>query len=491
GGPNSQTYAINGNGDGAGQAQTPAGSWHAFLFTSGMVDLGTLGGAWSGATAVNDALQVAGWSYTASGPTRAFLWQGGSMTDLGTLGGPQSGANGINESGQVVGWADIELQLGGKYIYHAFLYSSANGMQDLGTINGFPYSDADAVNTAGVVVGYVSTGRFVGTRHAFVWDPVNGMQDLNSLIPAGTGWLLQEATGINARGQICGYGTLGGQVHAFVLSPPGASASPINFDINGDGHTDLLWQNQNDGGVYYWLMDNTTILGGNYLSPPNLVSPEWQIVGTPDLNGDGHPDLLWQNQVDGAVYYWLMDGPQVTSGGLLVPANTIDLNWKIVGTPDLNGDGSPDILWQNQANGGVYYWLMNGVQVVSGSFLVPPGQVDPSWQIVSTPDLNGDGSADLLWENSADGAVFYTLLNGIQLVSGGFLAAPNTIDPSWHIAATLDINGDGYTDILWENSVDAGVYYWLMNGTGYLSGDYLVAPYVINPSAGWRIVAPH
>jgi hypothetical protein len=45
------------------------------------------------------------------------------------------------------------------------------------------------------------------------------MIDLNTLIPVGSGWLLQEATGINASGDICGYGVIGGQTHAFELKP--------------------------------------------------------------------------------------------------------------------------------------------------------------------------------------------------------------------------------------------------------------------------------
>jgi probable HAF family extracellular repeat protein len=46
------------------------------------------------------------------------------------------------------------------------------------------------------------------------------MQDLNGLIPAGSGWLLSVATGINVAGQICGYGTMAsGLVHAFLLTP--------------------------------------------------------------------------------------------------------------------------------------------------------------------------------------------------------------------------------------------------------------------------------
>ena len=496
GGGDSRANAVNNLGNIVGNAENAGNNWHAFHTSSDSPigspstdDLGTLGGLWSGANAVNDANQVAGWSHTAKGPTHAFFWQSGVMTDLGTLGGPQSEGHGINASGNEVGWADTDLQntMTGEWYCHAFLYTASSGMQDLGTLNGFPDSAADGVNASGVVVGYASTNHTSGRRRAIVWDSTNGMQDLNNLVPAGSGMVLEEATGINAKGQICGYGTIGGQRYAFVLSPPGIGSGTTGFDLNGDGRDDLLWQNAMSGGVYYWLMNGTSILSGNYLVAPNLISPEWWIVGTPDFNGDGHPDLLWQNQVTGDVYYWLMNGTTLLSGNYL--ARNINTNWKIVGTPDLNGDGHPDILWQNTANGAVYYWLMNGTTMVSGNFLLQPNVVDPSWKIVGTPDLNGDGQPDLLWENRNNGAVYYTYLNGTSLVAGGYLSQPNTIDLSWRIVGTPDLNGDGHADILWQNDIDGGVYYWLMDGISFLNGDYLVQPYTVDTS--WKIVAPH
>ena len=43
--------------------------------------------------------------------------------------------------------------------------------------------------------------------------------DLNSLIPAGSGWVLNRATGINDAGQIVGSGTINGVLHVFLLTP--------------------------------------------------------------------------------------------------------------------------------------------------------------------------------------------------------------------------------------------------------------------------------
>ena len=45
------------------------------------------------------------------------------------------------------------------------------------------------------------------------------MVDLNSLIDSISGWELEQAIGINDAGQITGFGWIGGQRHAFLLTP--------------------------------------------------------------------------------------------------------------------------------------------------------------------------------------------------------------------------------------------------------------------------------
>ena len=80
---------------------------HAFLVAQGkLVDLGTLGGGYSTAKAINSAGQVAGDATLADGEFRGFFFDGG-MHSLGTLGGNESMAFAINEKGWVTGAAQL------------------------------------------------------------------------------------------------------------------------------------------------------------------------------------------------------------------------------------------------------------------------------------------------------------------------------------------------------------------------------------------------
>jgi probable HAF family extracellular repeat protein len=235
-----------------------------------VVDLGTLGGDFATAYAVNGLGQVVGSSNTEPGSSacarctirHAFLWDAGKMTDLGARTG---GATGINDAGQIVGiysnpegvtainnagqmagnlpadsasvpqaflWNSGKLTklgtlggsgsearaindlsqvvgsawLEGDSAIHAFIYSGA-GLADLGTLGG-KNSEASGTNNAGQVVGasQIAGGRLV---HAFIWD-ARGMTDLGA-----EGAMASGAQAINNLGQIVGWAmTPAGQPHA-------------------------------------------------------------------------------------------------------------------------------------------------------------------------------------------------------------------------------------------------------------------------------------
>jgi probable HAF family extracellular repeat protein len=198
---------------------------HAMLYQNGsLTDLGTLGGSHSSAAAINANGQIAGTS-SLPGDTvsHAFLYSGSAspantLTDLGTLGGANSTATSINFVGDVVGTSDVP---GGAT--HAFR-SSSGFMIDLGTLAGYTNSYATAINAQGQVVGTATNlqGSQVTGSSAFIWNGY--MTDLNSLIPAGSGWVLTSAVSINDAGQIVGTGTFNGQPGAAFLLNPLASA---------------------------------------------------------------------------------------------------------------------------------------------------------------------------------------------------------------------------------------------------------------------------
>ena len=65
-------------------------------------------------------------------------------------------------------------------------------------------------------------------------------------------------------------------------------------DFNGDSLSDILWQqNTSSGEASIWEMNGNTLTGGGPVSPN--PGPAWKAIGTGDFNGDGDSDILFQN----------------------------------------------------------------------------------------------------------------------------------------------------------------------------------------------------
>jgi probable HAF family extracellular repeat protein len=244
----SRANGINATGQVVGFSglQRDSSESRAFMWSSktGMIDIGTLGGGYAQANAINDAGYITGASQTRGmGPmalTHAFIYQpvpgmgpqpSEPMRDLGVLGGFSSYGMAINSNSHVAGYSTIKAD---NENVHAFLHNG-NKMLNLGSL-GLPRTDSDvsvalAINNFDQVVGWTylpAIGEMPLQQVAFLWRPgLNGsgqMINLNQLLYGnGKNYLLISATAINDNGQIVAsaYGIYDGVVHAVMLTPTG------------------------------------------------------------------------------------------------------------------------------------------------------------------------------------------------------------------------------------------------------------------------------
>lgn len=136
----------------------------------------------------------------AFGPVdHAFLWTPATgLHDLGVLpGGDQSIATAISADKKVVvGEATV------NGFWHAFRWTAATGMVDLGTLGG-PQSGAFAVNGDGsVIVGSSLTSQSTGSDTAFRWTAKTGMQDISKLVNVPQRLIAQSAIGVSQDGAV-------------------------------------------------------------------------------------------------------------------------------------------------------------------------------------------------------------------------------------------------------------------------------------------------
>jgi uncharacterized membrane protein len=195
---NSEALAVNEAGQIVGQASMDGLTQAAILYPTlvglGVLDAPHPPQTFSLATGINDSGVVVGVSYGDSGTPTPFIWsQSTGMQPLALppywagAGNQISGGTPIiNNNGQVaIGFCDL-------YNCYADLYTPGTGWQIIMSQVFFPagngYIQVNDLNNPGHIVGqYVinydpnAPGGSIGTRHAFFWSPATGMIDLGTL----------------------------------------------------------------------------------------------------------------------------------------------------------------------------------------------------------------------------------------------------------------------------------------------------------------------
>jgi hypothetical protein len=130
---------------------------------------------------------------------------------------------------------------------------------------------------------------------------------------------------------------------------------------------------------------------------------------------------------------------------------------------------------------------MNGSQVLSTSFLSINHVADTDWEIVGAGDTTGDGTADIIWQHRTQGWLGLWSLRGTQVITAQLLSYPKMTDPTWHIRGVGDCNGDGRADLLWQQDTTGALGVWELNGPAVTNFWFLS---IARPDADWRVVGP-
>ena len=187
-----------------------------------------------------------------------------------------------------------------------------------------------------------------------------------------------------------------------------------------------------------------------------------------DMDGDGRPDLV----VGAIKANGLQPGSGIVrvvsskTGGtlltLLGEKTGDDFGWSVLGIPDQNGDGKPEIvvgapLWDGTSttsNGKLYVFSgANGSLMLSLSGNAAGDRF--GWRVCSAGDVNGDGKLDFATgapghspgANPKGGGVFVYSGATLGLIrSYGGLGTSEELGTS--VDALGDVNGDGFPDLI-------------------------------------------
>ena len=261
------------------------------------------------------------------------------------------------------------------------------------------------------------------------------------------------------------------------------------WDVNGDGHIDILCANSHplmemlDMSIYWGNGKDFSIKNHNYV-PAN--GPMW--IAADDLNNDGEMDLVVANYSNGT---WTSMDSYVYYGGLKdkdyqpqkdewafypfkkrVPLPSSSAQKAAIG--DFNNDGYKDIVfafsggfWEYRSQEGyspsrIYWNSRDGFDRAKFNNIMTRGATD-----VAAADLNEDGWLDLVFSNGEgeESFIYYGNQDGF---SDQRLTKLPTVKP--HAVEIGDVNNDDRLDIVFANESGA-VSFAYVSENGKFSAD--------------------
>ncbi len=205
---------------------------------------------------------------------------------------------------------------------------------------------------------------------------------------------------------------------------------------------------------------NGTVSDDGLPVPPGVLTTTWNQVAGPGTVTFADPAAVntTASFSDTGTYVLRLtatDGALSTSADVTITVN----NATTTNEPhDLNGDGTADLVWRNSLSGEVAGWLMNNATIASVGVVAG---VSSEWEIEGMGDVDGDRQADIVWRHPSSGSVAVWLMNGLMIKSVG---VPGGAATNWSIKGVGDVDNDGQADLVWRDTATGAVAIWLMNG---------------------------
>jgi hypothetical protein len=230
--------------------------------------------AWGQVAGINDSGDLAiGNSYMRH---RSYVLSGGFTNEVDWPGmDPVNGttkALDINNAGQVCGWYIADPSVDGSP--RALLWQVGVGGTFLPNFPINSHSEAVALNLHGHAVGWAY--RAGNDAPGVLWrdGTIMALDRLPEVVAAG--WSGLTARDINDHGQIVGYGSHGGLVTAFLLSPVTAPPPSLTITRAATNTIAISWPAPAEG----WVLEGTNAL-------PSVPVASWPLVLLPyQTNGD-------------------------------------------------------------------------------------------------------------------------------------------------------------------------------------------------------------
>jgi hypothetical protein len=264
---------------------------------------------------------------------------------------------------------------------------------------------------------------------------------------------------------------------------------PVKGDVDGDGFGDVMIRHNDTGFAALLGLATNQIVSAGYIGGGFSFDP-LQLVGSSDLNIDGTEDMIWRYG-DTDYYIWsLMDGTNILDADQLFDEEMFH-DWEIIAVADFNLDESGDLLVRHKQYNVWAVAYLDDRELTEILFV--PGSVEyAAWTIVASGDVDGDGSPDLVAELGQTRIYGVVLMNNNTISDFSSIMGETSASLApWKITGLTDADGNGPVEIITQ-LVDTG--YHELNQTSWtnqtlkLTGEALGG--LLNGMGSWRVFGP-
>lgn len=252
---------------------------------------------------------------------------------------------------------------------------------------------------------------------------------------------------------------------------------PVVINVQGDaGHKGIEVEDMDQNG---WL-DIVYVSGYSIsilyqTSPGNFTSDNWSNMnaaikgfGVGDLNNDGLPDVVYNNNLTGNFSIAFQQPDNTFIHEVQVDLYEIDLYWDFH-IEDVNNDGLNDLVIGGKTNTLDEHDIVLFLQTAAGFWITANAVINAFGRSIELGDLNNDGILDVIttegsWE-------LQPTLNEYVQTATFLTGGKNTgVD-------VADINCDGYLDVVLSHSAFSFVSVYLGSASGFQPQYEIDLPY--------------
>jgi len=245
-----------------------------------------------------------------------------------------------------------------------------------------------------------------------------------------------------------------------LVSGSGSASNPqgvVTPDLDGDGKPDIVVTNygNNTISVFRNIFSTGTFSSSSVATKVDYTCPIVNLISSGDIDGDGHPDLAIPSYNSSSTLFSLFRDSSTIGTINLAAITNLNANYEpaYIAIGDIDGDGKNDLVVTNYYTGNVSIFRNTGT---AGTFSFA-AKVDISAgsgpSTVAIADLDGDGKNDIVVTNYTSYTItVYRNTNSSGSISSSLFSASSYSTPYYpNFIKIDDIDGDGKKDILTSN----------------------------------------